>query len=385
MSSAYVPWDLWPAVLGSQLGPSRPSQRIGHGFCCEFHSVSQHRCRHPAGRGNPLRWSCCWAAKAVIRGWRNWSGSQCYGLVDPWCYCGNLRCLPCCSHGNVVVPHGGRGQLLDIQCLFCSIARAFSSQAASNSVSRPSGRRTLRASSTDCCSRSRTFIGFIQRPRTASYLKQTCMFVATSMTWHAQHRRVAVALIEVGPGVGVDDCNKGTMRQTMLTRCTQNCLVCFSLLGSPIPCWHCFLVVPFLWPPLSNSPVIEHPLRVASKTKIQNVTSKPHLYTWKALVKTTVFAGSAILHKKWLGGLFPPAAFLLAVKIVLGTHPADHKPVQTSLQHFEARLKQHFFRVQQRSDTILMMQGEAFELDLLQKLFVMCLPLHAGSMASCFP
>lgn len=178
---------------------------------------------------------------------------------------------------------------------------------------------------------------------------------------------VAVALIEVGPGVGVDDCNKGTMRQTMLTRCTQNCLVCFSLLGSPIPCWHCFLVVPFLWPPLSNSPVIEHPLRVASKTKIQNVTSKPHLYTWKALVKTTVFAGSAILHKKWLGGLFPPAAFLLAVKIVLGTHPADHKPVQTSLQHFEARLKQHFFRVQQRSDTILMMQGEAFELDLLQK------------------
>ena len=80
-----------------------------------------------------------------------------------------------------------------------------------------------------------------------------------------------------------------------------------------------------------------------------------------------VFAGSAALQKKWLAALFPPAAFLLAVKIVLGTHPADGKTVQTSLQHFEARLKQHFSRVQQRSDTILMMHGEAFELDLLQK------------------
>eukprot|EP00438_Fugacium_kawagutii_P013332 Skav213531 [mRNA] locus=scaffold1184:56286:57317:- [translate_table: standard] len=88
----------------------------------------------------------------------------------------------------------------------------------------------------------------------------------------------------------------------------------------------------------------------------------------QAFVKTTVFAGWAILHNKALGSaIFPPAAFLLAVKVVLGTHPADGKAVQTSFQHFEARLKQHFTRLEQRADTVLMMHGEAFELDLLQK------------------
>lgn len=123
-----------------------------------------------------------------------------------------------------------------------------------------------------------------------------------------------------------------------------------------------------LHPETKDSIISEADLHVCRDIyDMARATSEVAVALIEALVKTTVFAGSAILHKKWLGGLFPPAAFLLAVKIVLGTHPADHKPVQTSLQHFEARLKQHFFRVQQRSDTILMMQGEAFELDLLQK------------------
>lgn len=153
----------------------------------------------------------------------------------------------------------------------------------------------------------------------------------------------------------------------MLTRCNYSELFC--LLFTPRLSNSLLAVLPSCTF-LVASTVQLPSYRASSQSSFQDKDSKCNLETsstWKALVKTTVFAGSAILHKKWLGGLFPPAAFLLAVKIVLGTHPADHKPVQTSLQHFEARLKQHFFRVQQRSDTILMMQGEAFELDLLQK------------------
>lgn len=123
-----------------------------------------------------------------------------------------------------------------------------------------------------------------------------------------------------------------------------------------------------LHPETKDSIISEADLHVCRDVyDMARATSEVAVALIEALVKTTVFAGSAILEKKWLGGLFPPAAFLLAVKIVLGTHPADHKAVQTSLSHFEARLKQHFSRVQHRSDTILMMQGEAFELDLLQK------------------
>lgn len=101
--------------------------------------------------------------------------------------------------------------------------------------------------------------------------------------------------------------------------------------------------------------------------EMAHATSEVAVSLIEALIKTWVFSGFTVLQKKWLGGFLPPAVFLLAVKIVLGTHPEDAKNVQASLQHFEGRLKQHFSRLQSRSESILMMQGEAFELDLLQK------------------
>ena len=122
--------------------------------------------------------------------------------------------------------------------------------------------------------------------------------------------------------------------------------------------------------------------------EMAHATSEVAVSLIEALVKTLILTGSTVLQKRWLGGFFPPAVFLLfgfdfqqcclifyyssnsnlaircfngfslslllprlAVKIVLGTHPADGKNVQASLAHFEGRLKQHFIRLQSRSDT----------------------------------
>ncbi|CAJ1352018.1 unnamed protein product [Effrenium voratum] len=104
--------------------------------------------------------------------------------------------------------------------------------------------------------------------------------------------------------------------------------------------------------------------------EMAHATAEVAVAVMEALMKTLVFGASTLFQRNGavrLWGLCPPAVFLVAVKVVLGTHPSDGKTVQTSLQHFEGRLKQHFLRLQTRARSILMIQGEPFELDLLQK------------------
>ena len=87
----------------------------------------------------------------------------------------------------------------------------------------------------------------------------------------------------------------------------------------------------------------------------------------EAMVKTLIFTGVSLVQRHWLWGFCPSLFFLVVVKFVLGVQPNQGNTVQTSLQHLESRLRQHFGRLQARCRTILMLQGETFELDLLQK------------------
>ena len=87
----------------------------------------------------------------------------------------------------------------------------------------------------------------------------------------------------------------------------------------------------------------------------------------EAMVKTCIFTGVSLVQRHWLWGFLPSLFFVVVVKFVLGVQPNHGNTVQTSLQHFESRLRQHFGRLQSRCGSILMLQGEAFELDLLHK------------------
>jgi len=98
-----------------------------------------------------------------------------------------------------------------------------------------------------------------------------------------------------------------------------------------------------------------------------NATSEAAVSLTEALVKTVAFTSAAAMYHHWVWALCSPVFFFLAVKTVLRTEPPEGSNAHASLQHAEGRLKQQLARLQSHAESVSMLQGEPFELDLLQK------------------
>lgn len=96
-------------------------------------------------------------------------------------------------------------------------------------------------------------------------------------------------------------------------------------------------------------------------------TSEVAVSLTEALIKTFVFTSAAMVYSHWAWALSPSLFALVAVKIMCRAQPTDGNAVLSSLQQVEGRLKQSFARLQDDVDKVVMLQGEAFELDVLQK------------------
>ncbi|CAK0801980.1 unnamed protein product, partial [Prorocentrum cordatum] len=85
----------------------------------------------------------------------------------------------------------------------------------------------------------------------------------------------------------------------------------------------------------------------------------------EALVKTAIFGAVALTQQHWTQALAAPCCFLLAAKAVRRMEPAAGARAHAALEHAEGKLRQLLARVQQHAGSICMLQGEAFELDML--------------------
>lgn len=118
----------------------------------------------------------------------------------------------------------------------------------------------------------------------------------------------------------------------------------------------------------TEAPIQDADSRICHDVReIANSTAEVAVSLIKACIKTTIFAAAASFYHHWAWSLAPPMFFFIAVRAVLKTEPADGSYIHTSLQFVESRLRQYWSRLQNNLKNVSMLQGEAFELEILQK------------------
>merc|ERR1719362_111010 len=96
-------------------------------------------------------------------------------------------------------------------------------------------------------------------------------------------------------------------------------------------------------------------------------TSELAVSLTEALVKICIFASVAAARRTWFVAFSVPAFFIAAMKAILVLEPEPGSQIHNTLQSLDNKLRRHLVRLHSHTGNICLLQGEAFELDLLQK------------------